>query len=74
MRYLWIIPAYVFLIVGAAACQPGESTPLVPGGLEPQTVTPGSTPESPPAQPSNPLLTPEDTDMPSPITPAPVSQ
>ena len=74
MRYLRMIAVYILLIVGAAACGPAESTPLIPGGLEAPTVSPGATPESPPAQPSNPLLTPEDTDMPSPITPDAVSQ
>ena len=74
MRYLRMISAYMLLIVGLGACQPAESTPLIPGGPEAQPVTPGMTPESLPAQPSNPLLTPEDTDMPSPITPDAVSQ
>lgn len=77
MRYLRMISACMLLLVALAACQPAESTPLVPEGLEPQTVTPGSipesistqtvtpgsTPESLQTKPSNPLLTPEDTDM-----------
>jgi len=57
----------MLIIVLLTGCQPAESTPLNPGDLEPQTATPGSTPESPQTQPSNPLLTPEDTDMTSPI-------
>jgi hypothetical protein len=69
-----MISAYMLLIVGAAACGPSESTPVIPGGPEAQTLTPGTTPEGPPTQPSNPLLTPEDTDMPSPMTPDAVSQ
>jgi hypothetical protein len=60
MRYLRMIAVSMLLIVGLEACQPAESTPLIPAGPE--------------AQPSNPLLTPEDTDMPSPITPDAVSQ
>ena len=63
MRYLRMISAYLLLIVVLAACQPANPATPVPEEIEPQTVSPGSTPESPQTQPSNPLLTPEDTDM-----------
>src|SRR5688500_1553918 len=55
MRYLRMISAYLLLMVVLTVCQPAKSTLLSPEDLEPQT------------QPSNPLLTPEDTDMTSPI-------
>ena len=74
MRYLRMISAYLLLIVALAACQPAESTPLIPEDLESQTVTPGSIPESTQAQPSNPLLTPEATDMVPAITPDAAAQ
>ena len=81
MRYLQMISAYLLLIVVLIACQPAESTPLIPEDLASQTVTPESSLESietqtvapesmleiTQTQPSNPLLTPEDTDMTSPI-------
>jgi hypothetical protein len=65
VRYLQIIAAYLLLIVMLAACQPAESTPLIPEDFEAQTMTPGSIPESTQAGPSNPLLTPEATEMPA---------
>jgi hypothetical protein len=54
--------------MGFAACRPAESTPLVPEQLEPENVIPENTQ----AQPLNPLLTLEATDMPS--TPPPVEK
>jgi hypothetical protein len=74
MRYLRMIAVSMLLIVGLGACGPPESTPVIPGRPETQTLTPGSTPENLQTQPSNPLLTPEDTDMPSPITPDAAAQ
>jgi hypothetical protein len=75
MRYLRMIAVSMLLIVGLGACGPAESTPVIPGRPEAQTpTTPGATPEGPPAQPSNPLLTPEEPDMPSPITPDAAAQ
>ena len=67
MRYLRMISAYVLLIMVLTACKPANPATAVPEDKEPQTMTPGSTSESPQTQPSNPLLTPEDTDMTSPI-------
>ena len=67
MRYLRMISAYLLLIVVLAACQLANPTTPVPEQIEPQTVSPGSTPESPQTQPSHPLLTPEDADMTSSI-------
>ena len=67
MRTLQMISAYILLIVVIAGCQPAITATPFPEEMEPQTVSPGSTPESPQTQPSNPLLTPEDTDMTSPI-------
>ena len=74
MRYLHIVSTYLLLIVGLAACQPAESTLPVPEDPELLTVTPGFIPESTQAQPSNPLLTPEDIDMPPPMTPDAAAQ
>jgi hypothetical protein len=65
VRYLKITSVYLLLLMGIAACVPAASTPLAPEHIEPETVTPGSIPESTQAQPSTPLLTPEATAMPS---------
>src|SRR5688500_12011897 len=67
MRYFLMISAYLLLSVVLAACQPANPATPVPDQIEPETASPGSTPASPQTQPSNPLLTPEDTDMTSPI-------
>ena len=67
MRYLRMISAYLLLIVVLAACQPANPNIPVPEQIEPQSVSPGSIPGGPQTQPSNPLLTPEDTDMTSSI-------
>src|SRR6185503_21354840 len=74
MRYLQMISAYLLLIVVLTACQPANPATAVPEDREPQTMTPGSTSESPQTQPSNPLLTPEDMDMTSPIPLDPTAQ
>ncbi len=67
MRYLRVSSIYLLLLVGVAACGPLESTPS--STPEPtQTVILESTQ----AQPSNPSLTQEATDMPS--TPPPVEK
>jgi hypothetical protein len=67
MRYLRMISAYLLLIVVLTACQPANPATPLPEDIEPETIIPESTLESPQTQPSNPLLTPEDTDMTSPI-------
>lgn len=70
MRYLRIISAHLLLFVVMTACQPAESTPLVPGGMEEtQTATPGLSPESIQTQTLTPVSTSEDTDMVSPVPP-----
>lgn len=77
MRYLKPISVCLLFVLVLAACQPAELTPLVPKDQEPLTARPESTPQSPeiqPTQPSNPLLTPEDTDMGSPTTPDAAAQ
>ena len=66
MRYLWIT-TYMFLIAGLSACQPAESTPLVPEAA--QTVAPGSSSESMQTKNLTPVSTLEDTDMVSPVSP-----
>lgn len=76
MRYLWItITTYMFLIVGLAACQPAESTPSNPEGMEEaQTATPGLSPESIQTETLTPVSTSEDTDMVTPVTPNTTAQ
>jgi hypothetical protein len=59
MRYLWIT-TYTFLIVGLSACQPAESTPLIPEGMEGTRTA---------AQALTPISTSEDTHMVSPVPP-----
>lgn len=67
MRYLRLIASYLLLLMGFAACGPAELTPgSIPDSI--QTIIPESTQ----APPSNPLLTPEATEMPS--TPPPVEK
>jgi hypothetical protein len=83
---LRILSAYLFLILVLAACQPAESTPLLPEDLIPQTITPRAIPEdlqtatpdpaldSTLTQPSNHLLTPENTELSPALTPDAAAQ
>ena len=69
MRYLRMISAYILLITVLTGCQFANPSTLVPEEMESPTVSPESNPQSQQTEPSNPLLTPEDTDMSSPIPP-----
>lgn len=73
MKYLQTFLPHLLLVV-LAACQPVESTLLAPEDLQPKTLTPESIPESTQAQPSNPLLTLEATEMTPLITPDAAAQ